>query len=397
MKRCSQGSLHPDHNATLNVEILRDIPVTSTDAAGDFASPGSAGLKSGHARVARGWIERAGACHARIPVWGSRERWLAELDEWATTDVDGFDEARAGVSITAATVLAVARVMADRADGRTGRHCAVTRATIADAIGCAGKTVSRAWQVLRAAGWVVEASRGHGGAHLPGHANRPSVHHCVGRRPTAAVRNVHLPPKGKSSVVPYVGKNSPSGGGQPPAPKISTPPAHARRKSRRCWRTTPRPLPLQRLAAAIVRTWYGLGRGHIGTICDALEAAGVDPAVWDAETVRAELNADMVRSGSTWPDRIANPGALFATRLRRIPWSERASSSRAVSLQAKAQWAQMRRECPSCAGTGWIDPTADLLARCPDCRPPTFLTGQPPVYSESDKQPAAAAVAVMDP
>lgn len=63
---------------------------------------------------------------------------------------------------TAATLLAVAAVMADYADHGTGRHVAVTRATIAERLNCHKNTVSNAWAVLRASGWAVEAQRGHG-------------------------------------------------------------------------------------------------------------------------------------------------------------------------------------------------------------------------------------------
>ena len=86
-------------------------------------------------------------------------------------------------------------------------------------------------------------------------------------------------------------------------------------------RTTPRPLVTQRLAAALVARTHGLHRAHIGTICDALTAAGIDPTVWTARAITDALNADMRARGWTWPDHITNPGAFLSSRLRRLSWA----------------------------------------------------------------------------
>jgi hypothetical protein len=93
------------------------------------------------------------------------------------------------------------------------------------------------------------------------------------------------------------------------------------RRPRRCWRTTTRPLHIQRLAATLVARTHGLHRGHIGAICDALTQAGIDPAVWSAGAITDALEADMRARGTTWPDRIANPGAFLASRLRPLSWT----------------------------------------------------------------------------
>jgi hypothetical protein len=66
---------------------------------------------------------------------------------------------------------------------------------------------------------------------------------------------------------------------------------------------------------------HGLDRAHIGSICDALTAAGIDPTVWTARAITDALNADMRTRGWTWPDHIANPGAFLSSRLRRLSWS----------------------------------------------------------------------------
>lgn len=79
------------------------------------------------------------------------------------------------VSITSATVVSIAALWAGFADHGTGRRAAVTRARIAEQMGCAVKTVSRAWQVLGAAGFAVETARGYGSSAGHTGGNRASV------------------------------------------------------------------------------------------------------------------------------------------------------------------------------------------------------------------------------
>ncbi len=249
-------------------------------------------------------------------MWTSRDGWLTAVSAWA--HAPGFaaccDASR--VSVTPATVLAVARVMADHADHATGRHCAVTRATIAERIGCDPQTVTRVWRVLRVAGWAIEAQRGHGSATTPAVGRRPSVYHLVPRRAvTPVVGNVYLPPKAGSCSLTPVGSSSPSAHGR--AWEL---PSIGKRHRRQGAEPPPRPLPVQRLAAMLVRDCHGLDRGHVGAVCDAITAAGIDPAVWSARAVCDRLDADMRARGSSWPDRIERPGAFLASRLRRLDW-----------------------------------------------------------------------------
>ncbi|OBB32211.1 hypothetical protein A5763_11230 [Mycolicibacterium fortuitum] len=55
---------------------------------------------------------------------------------------------------------------------------------------------------------------------------------------------------------------------------------------------------------------------HVGAICDALCAAGVDPGEWTAPALIQALNTDMVRRGWNWPDQINNPAGFVLSRLR---------------------------------------------------------------------------------
>ncbi|SIF85034.1 replication protein, repA [Mycobacteroides abscessus subsp. abscessus] len=262
-------------------------------------------------------------------MWTSRSSWLDGLQRWAQSSALGQLCAAERVSITSSTLLSIAAVMAEHADHATGRHVAVTRATIADRVGCDVRTVTAAWRVLRASQWAVEAQRGHGSPGTPSIGRRPSVYHLVPRRdprPTQPlpvhepVHDFHLPPSGGVSSFSPVGSYSPSWRASAPA----RPDSRKGFKTRAVCpprRTMPRPLATQRLAAALVAATHGLDRAHIGTICDALTAAGIDPTVWTARAITDTLNADMRARGATWPDHITNPGAFLSRRLRRLNWS----------------------------------------------------------------------------
>jgi hypothetical protein len=251
-------------------------------------------------------------------MWTSRAGWLDGLSRWAHSPAFGQLCAEARVSITAATLLSIATVMAEHADHGTGRHVAVTRATIANKVGCDVRTVTAAWRVLRASRWAVEAQRGHGATNTPSVGRRPSVYHLVPRRQARpaqrpAVHDFHLPPSGGVGCSSPVGSYSPSVRASAHANTICTDTTKDRPAPR--WRATARPLAIQKLAAGLVATTHGLDRAHIGAICDALIAAGIDPAVWTARAVNDALNADMRTRGWTWPDHIANPGAFLSSRL----------------------------------------------------------------------------------
>jgi hypothetical protein len=254
-------------------------------------------------------------------MWTSRAGWLDGLSRWVHSPAFGQLCAEARVSITTATLLSIATVMAEHADHATGRHVAVTRATIADKVGCDVRTVTAAWRVLRVSRWAVEAQRGHGSTNTPTIGRRPSVYHLVSRRearpqPRPLVRDFHLPPSGGVSCSSPVGSYSPNGRASAPANRTCD-----KTRQPRPRRATARPLATQKLAAGLVAITHGLDRAHIGAICDALSGAGIDPAVWSARAVNDALNADMRTRGTTWPDRIANPGAFLASRLRRLSWA----------------------------------------------------------------------------
>lgn len=302
----------------------------------------------------RASIERRGAVSAAVPMWSSRELW--------TDDLRGAELGKPGV-ISAAAVFSVAVAMAEFADHATGRNVAVTNEVLAKRAGCSERSVTTARGVLKALGFAVEAVRGHGSATTHTVGNQPSIWHLVSRRqpnidnPPAAPQNgggdqantvpdrgqsapaavdtCDLPPSRRDGWVSPVERRSPSTRERAregkSSPKQARPP-----RPRRRWRATPRPLAVQRLAAGLVTPAVGHGTdndgrrtaliaglerngGHIGAICDAITAAGIDAAAWTPKTLTAALNADMRAAGWSWPDRIERPGAFLAWRLRRLP------------------------------------------------------------------------------
>lgn len=268
----------------------------------------------------RRWIEQRGATPASTPMWTSRDAWLRGLRQWVHSDALREATTRLNVSITSATLIAIAAKMADFADHRTGRNMAATRATIAAAAGCSPRTVTTAWTVLRETHWAVEAVRGHGSGHTSARGCRPSVWHLTPHRD--AVEFCHLP------TTRRVGGNTPASNSSPTArcraPGNNSP---SSAPGRRRYRGAPRPLSIQRLAAELVTASQpgqdplcrGLSRGHIGAICDALTTAGIDPARWSARDIKNALDADMRARGWSWPDRIHRPGAFLSSRLRQLP------------------------------------------------------------------------------
>lgn len=296
----------------------------------------------------RAWIDRHGDAPASLPVWSSRSNWLEDVRVWVSSTQFVPACVAADVSIAAVTVSAVAQVWAQFADHGTGRNAAVTRARIADELGCSVKTVGRAWWVLQEGGFAVEVSRGHGSHSTPSYGCRPSIWHLVSRpSPAESGDNVPLPPSGGFGTSTPVGSFSPSV--CKPTPETNSHPNKARRR----WRAVPRPLALQRLAGQLaghserpgepsVRlgnsragTIHGLSRVHVGAVCDALVAAGIDPACWSAAALIEALDADMRISGFTWPDELQRPAAFLAHRLRRITRPSSTTAPSAVAAEAR--------------------------------------------------------------
>ena len=149
-------------------------------------------------------------------------------------------------------------------------------------------------------------------------ATAPSVYHLVPRREPhpalrRAVQHFDLPPSGVVCLSTPVGINSPSVRKRTRHPLL-------RRQHRppRRWRTAARPRATQRLAAELVVRNHGLGRAHIGAICDALLVASIDPTAWSAHAITDPWTPICAPVGWTWPDHIYNPRAFLSSRLLRL-------------------------------------------------------------------------------
>lgn len=295
-------------------------------------------------RRRRTFIEVAGAVSVSTPVWPSRSRWLDAADSWAQ---GGALTGRMRPGVFMALCAAAARY----ADSATGRNVAVAAKTLAAEIGCSERTVSTWRAVLLESGLGVLARQGSGGG---GRNNRAPIWHLTvpegmsfyGRKKTTC----DLPPLRSSRGLCPVEENSPRraaarprGDHAPKRPRQNRPAAG------------PRPLALQRLAGQLVARAHGLGAisesgwqppgiAHIGAICDALAAAGIDPALITAADIGRALDADArstsagagvpARRGWIWPDRITNPAGFLACRLKRIGPALQALADERVSAAA---------------------------------------------------------------
>jgi hypothetical protein len=258
----------------------------------------------------RQWIIGVGATPSTTPMWTSRQGWLDEVAVWTETKAgqSELDHSK----LRPALLLRVAHAVAEQADHASGRHCAATNATIARAAHCSERTVTTVRRILREAGYAVEVRRGTGSALTPRSRRRPSVWHLVSRKqPVDDAAVCDLPPSLCDRRSPYVGRTSPSTRTRLPPRRSSTPKTGTLR--------TPRPLGVQKMAAAIIAGSLGLGSGHPGHICDALTRSDLELSAWTAPQILNALNADMRRMGWCWPNQIENPGAFLAMRLRRLP------------------------------------------------------------------------------
>jgi len=296
---------------------------------GEFGKTASARARKVQARKARrDWIVRAGETTAETPMWTSRDGWLTDLSAWLATD-----EGLAGCAqlhIRPERVLRAAVVLAAHADHGSGRHCAVTNATVAQAADCSERTVSTVRKLLSTAGLVrkllstaglaVLAQQGHGSPKSARAGWRPAVWHLVSRpqpiiKPAAGQAFCDLRPSRRDGRVSLVGSQSPSARERARRPK-SNPPARSPKRGRRC---APRPLHVQLLAADLVAHVRSLRHTHIGHICDALTASDLELDAWTGKSLQEALDADMKTRGWDWPERVERPGAFLLARLRLLP------------------------------------------------------------------------------
>lgn len=290
-------------------------PAVELDAAGGLALEDPLGQSARRLDLARfrqrrrAYIEAAGAVPATTPMWTGRAAWLADAQLWALGDGAAALRGR----MRAQVFLDLCAVAARYADSATGRNMAATAETLAREAGGSERAVSRWRALLAESGMGVLARQGSGGGGRP---NRVPVWHLVSRPAAAEPRTGDLPPSRRDRRLSRVKNHSPSAQARTKPP--STPPEKSPPRRRRALQRPPRPLELQRLAATLVARSHGLHRGHIGSVCDAISGAGIDPAAVTAAQIRGALDEDMRETGWSWPDRIERPGAFLRYRLSRV-------------------------------------------------------------------------------
>lgn len=297
-----QGSLHPEHNST--PAPIADI----TTALGKSADSAEADP----AAVFDQWVTAEGQVPATVPMWLSRRKWIATVCQWARTE-----EGQAALTkhhVTLAMFSAVVRAIAHHAEGKTGRNVAVTNETIADGAAaihgkCSVRTVKTIRQrILGPAGWAMEVKRGAG--QIGGRYNRPSIWHLLSRAVCT------LSSTGSFDLKSSVQKSSPSAA------------RTRRRNSAKATPTTtttvtgkdkPRDRHTRTLAAHLGGRCLGFGKIHPGHLADVLEASHLEVTAWTPRQLLDALNDQMAKSHLTWPDRLGNPAAFLAHRLRALP------------------------------------------------------------------------------
>ena len=258
----------------------------------------------------RAYIEAAGAVPATTPMWTGRAGWLADAQLWALVDGDAVLRGRMRPHVFLTLCEAASRY----ADSATGRNMAATAATLARDAGYSERTVSTWRALLAESGLGVLARQGSGGGGRP---NRVPVWHLVSRAAVTHPRTCDLPSLRSSRGLSHLENISPSAHARSKRSATTRPESSPPRR-RRAPQRPPRPLALQRLAAAFVARSYGLDRGHIGEICDAIRCAGIDPTAVTAAQIRSALDQDMRETGWSWPDWIERPGAFLRYRLSRV-------------------------------------------------------------------------------
>lgn len=278
------------------------------------------------ARRGRGWftVEVEPGKYARVPAWRSRETFLAAVDE-ATARSSWRAPRRASFS-------RVLGVLAQVADGATGRGVQVSVRTIASRTGHSRGTVFRRLADAREAGLLVDVARGR---HTY-RAERARASLEVGRRlhRVATIRALTHRPDVVVETPP-----TPSGvGGSLPSVRLTKRAGRARSSAKRTDRR-PRSIAVQRLAAGLVArrgmAWADGGR-HIGALCGVLEAVLPDVGARTPQDVLGALEGRVRARGGVELGREARDPLAYlrhalaeAVAVGAVPASVRAAVGRA--------------------------------------------------------------------
>ena len=251
------------------------------------------------------WTLPPRANMATIPTWGGRRRWLTAV-RVALDQPDGR-QSLTRHHVAPATALAIATLDAQAADHRTGRSVATAHATVARVLGICSRTVQRARQVLIDLGLAATVATGRYLTAAERHQAAAAGRHQIRAASTRVLTlprhlaHVHLPRRG--SRTPHTSRQC-----------VGTNRALTRAKA--ATKQLTRPIWIQRLAGRLAARLPWLARGHIGTLCDTLDALPISPD-WTATDIIDTLDARNRHLGlvSLPPPSQHHPTALLAHQL----------------------------------------------------------------------------------
>ncbi|GAF48540.1 Rep protein [Rhodococcus wratislaviensis] len=317
-------------------------------------------------------------CEATIPVWSGRTEWLRQLRHHITHTTAGR-AALTAHSIGIERLMAVATAHARFADSTTGRGVTASRQLIAHHAGVSLSVVNRARRVLKTLAMGVEVERGrtlrtreylaaelhHGGQqhqaasvwalsspkHIVDATPPPPQRPSRPRRARAGrrlARHRTRPQQPNAATHPQATTaDTLSPSTHVPTQNLSLRSTHQRAHARPTTSIPqPRPLHLQRAAAILISRSPVLARGHIGNICDTIQAAGIDTTRWTGHDIAQTLDRDTRERGWTWPtaDQISSPAALFRWRLTHIDWTGPSPSQHRTTADATRRREQAARQ-----------------------------------------------------
>lgn len=322
--------------ARITADVDTNIGVSSISTSQEPAAAPSA------ERVGSWTLPAPEGAYGALVAWQSGAAWFdAVMDVLHTGEGEAL---RRRARVAADTLLRVAYDDRRSADQLTGRGVATAHETVAERLGMSSKTVQRARHLLEALGLAVTVVEGrylttserrqaratHGGHQVRAASTRALVMPPAYRAPassvddvdedSAAVENVHLPPREGVKTSSHLSERS---------PRRARTRARVATASRRPAETDvrgstgprePRSLDVQRLAAGLCHRmpWLDRRGRHVGQVCDLIERHGLAGRGWTVTRLLDEVNrrARELRLRVAAIDDQRDPLAYFAWLLR---------------------------------------------------------------------------------
>lgn len=322
--------------ARIDADVDTNIGVSSTSTAQEpAAAPNTE-------RVGSWTLPAPEGAYGALVAWQSPAAWFDAVMDVLRTPEGEAQRRRARVA--ADTLLRVAYDDRRSADQLTGRGVATAHETVAERLGMSSKTVQRVRHLLEALGLAVTVVEGrylttserrqarakHGGHQVRAASTRALVMPAGYRPPapsaddvdedSAAVENVHLPPREGVKSSSHLSERSPRRArARAREATASRRPAETKVGAARGPRE-PRGLDVQRLAAGLCHRmpWLDRRGRHVGQLCDLIERHGLAGQGWTVTRLLDEVDrrARELRLRVAPIDDQRDPLAYFAWLLR---------------------------------------------------------------------------------